>query len=434
MITMKTFKPKDFISEEQLSRVKSFAEGKETPFLVMDLDIVGKKYDELKNILPMVKVYYAVKANPMDEVLQLLADKGSNFDIATRFELDQLLKLGVSPSRLSFGNTIKKEEDIKYAYGKGIRLFVTDSHNDLMKIARSAPGSKVFFRLMVSDISSEWPLSRKFGTDKGTVLELIQEAKKSGLLPYGLSFHVGSQKTTSTVWSDAIYKSHQIFQEAEKFGVKLKMLNLGGGLPANYYSPHIKGDSYEMTLKPYSTKEYANSIKNALYDVFGKNLPEIIIEPGRSMVGDAGIIVSEIVLISKKRDIRRKMNNDFKDTHGRKRITLGPMKMDVREQKWVYFDVGKFGGLAETLDESINYPIHVERDGAPERVILAGPTCDSADILYEKHPYYLPKDIKEGDKVYILSTGAYTQSYSAICFNGIPPLKAYVLPKPQSNK
>jgi len=428
---MKTFKPKDFISQEQLDRVKSFAEGKETPFLVMDLDIVSRKYDELKSILPMVKVYYAVKANPMDEVLLLLAEKGSNFDIATRFELDQLLKLGVPPSRLSFGNTIKKEKDIKYAYEQGIRLFVTDSQNDLRKIMRSAPGSKVFFRLSVSDISSEWPLSRKFGTDSKTVLELIHEAKESGLVPYGLSFHVGSQKTTSTVWSDAIYKSHQIFIEAEKLGVKLKMLNLGGGLPANYYSPHIKEDGYEMTLKPYSTKEYAESIKNALYDVFGKKLPEILIEPGRSMTGDAGIIVSEIILISKKRDVRRKMNDNLQDTHGRKRITLSPMKLDVKEQKWVYFDVGKFGGLAETLDESINYPIYVEREGAPELAILAGPTCDSADILYEKHPYYLPADIQEGDMVYILSTGAYTQSYSAICFNGIPPLKAYVLPRKQ---
>ncbi len=251
-------------------------------------------------------------------------------------------------------------------------------------------------------------------------------------MPYGLSFHVGSQKTTSTVWSDAIYKSHQVFQEAEKFGVKLKMLNLGGGLPANYFSPQINGDSFDMILKPYDTKEYENSIKTALYDVFGKNLPEILIEPGRSMTGDAGVIVSEIVLVSKKRDMRRRINDDF-DAHGMRRITLSPMKMDIKEQKWVYLDVGKFGGLAETLDESINYPIYVERDGEPERVILAGPTCDSADILYEKHPYYLPKDIKEGDKAYILSTGAYTQSYSAICFNGIPPLKAYVLPK-KTNK
>ncbi len=152
---MKRYKPEDFISKERLARIKAFSIGKETPFLVVDLDVVSRKYDELTSMLPMVKVYYAVKANPMDEVLRLLAKKGSNFDIATRFELDQLLGLGVSPSRLSFGNTIKKEKDIKYAYTNGIRLFVTDSHNDLKKIARSAPGSRVFFRLTVSDISSE---------------------------------------------------------------------------------------------------------------------------------------------------------------------------------------------------------------------------------------------------------------------------------------
>jgi ornithine decarboxylase len=426
---MQSFKPEQLMSKEQFSRIREFSKDKETPFLLMDLDVVGKKYDELRRMLPQAKIYYAVKANPMDEVVTLLASRGSNFDIATRQELDQLLRLGISTDRMSFGNTIKKEKDVKYAYEQGIRLFATDSHNDLHKIARSAPGSKVFFRLKVVDISSEWTLSRKFGTDKETIMKLIRETKNLGLVPYGLSFHVGSQKTMANAWSDAIYKSHQIFQEAEKEGIKLKMLNLGGGLPADYYHPIPYNDDYKMVLKHYNVENYLNSIKSSLSQIFGKDMPEILMEPGRSIAGDAGVIVSEIILISRKKELKRKESLSI-DFDGRRRITPNSPNFGMKEQKWIYFDVGKFGGLAETLDESINYPIYVDgRYGKPERAVLAGPTCDSADILYEKHPYYLPNDVKEGDTVYIFSTGAYTQSYSSIGFNGIPPLKAYVLPR-----
>jgi len=425
--TMPAFKPEQLMNCERFNRIKEFAKGKATPFLLIDLDVVSCKYDELKRLLPAAKVYYAVKANPMDEVIALLASKGSYFDIATRYELDQLLKLGISPERMSYGNTIKKSEDIRYAYELGIRLFATDSINDLHKIARNAPGSNVFFRLRAIDISSEWPLSRKFGTDKDTVVQLIKEAHKIGLCPYGVSFHVGSQKTMANAWSDAIYKSHQIFKEAEKDGIRLKMINLGGGFPANYYRVENDGDGYRMSLKPYDISLYADSIKSTLSDMFGKDMPEIFIEPGRSITGDSGVIVSEIVLVSAKKEMRRKYQ-DENESFGRKLISPDDPGFEFEENKWVYLDVGKFGGLIETLDESINYPIYVEREGKPERVILAGPTCDSVDILYDKHPYYLPSDIEEGDLAYIFSTGAYTQSYSSVCFNGIPPLKAYVLP------
>ncbi len=432
---MKAFKPEQIMDRALFKRIKEFAKDKKTPLLIVDLDIVGRKYDEIRKLLPMAKVYYAVKANPMDGVVRLLADRGSNFDVATRFELDQLLRLGIPADRMSFGNTIKKARDIRYAFEQGIRLYATDSQSDLCKIARNAPGAKVFFRLKVVDISSEWSLSRKFGTDRDTVIRLIRQAKKLGVIPYGLSFHVGSQKTMANAWSDAIYKSYQIFKEAKTFGVKLKMLNLGGGLPANYYHPELDDDEndFKMILKPYHVAHYIESIKSSLSEIFGKDIPEIFMEPGRSLTGDAGVIVSEIVLISKKRERKRK-ESIYMDIDGRRRILPNSPSFGFEEQKWVYFDIGKFGGLIETLDESINYPIYVERSGRPERVVLAGPTCDSVDILYEKHPYYLPHTIREGDRAYIFSTGAYTQSYCSINFNGIPPLAAYILPRLKKNR
>jgi ornithine decarboxylase len=134
---------------------------------------------------------------------------------------------------------------------------------------------------------------------------------------------------------------------------------------------------------------------------FGNDLPEIIVEPGRSIVGDAGVIQSEVVLISQK---------SFDD-----------------DKRWVYLDVGKFNGLAETMDESIKYRIQAPRGGATGPVVLAGPTCDSADILYEKAEYRLPLDLAVGDKIEILSTGAYTSSYASVCFNGFAPIKTYCI-------
>jgi ornithine decarboxylase len=223
------------------------------------------------------------------------------------------------------------------------------------------------------------------------VRQLIKTAIRFGLVPYGLSFHPGSQQRDVGQWSSCLATSSMIFTWAkEDLKVELKMLNMGGGFPANYLEP-------TDTLA-----QYAEDIKRFMDNSFKNDWPEeIIIEPGRSMAGDAGVIVSEIINIAKK---------------------------SVHERyPWVFLDVGKFGGLIETLDEAIKYPIYFEREGNAVDVILAGPTCDSMDILYEKTQYMMPETARIGDRVYILTTGAYTQSYSSVYFNGFPPLKSYIL-------
>jgi ornithine decarboxylase len=375
--------------------MKSFAQDKETPCLIIDLNIIKSKYEELRTHLPFAKIFYAVKANPNDEVVALLRDLGSNFDVATRFELDQLLRLGVSPDRMSFGNTIKKEKDIAYFFDKGVRLFVTDSPSDLDKISRAAPGSKVFFRLLTEGLGADWPLSKKFGSHPDLARQLIKLSVRLGVIPYGISFHPGSQQRDVGSWSSALTSVSQLFRWArEEAHVELKMINMGGGFPANYLEPTD------------SIAQYADDINRFLETSFrGIGMPEeIIIEPGRSMTGDSGIIVSEIVNIAKK------------SMHDR--------------YPWVFLDIGKFGGLIETLDEAIKYPIYFPGTGKPQEVIIAGPTCDSMDILYEKWTYNMPsgpQGSKIGDRVYILTTGAYTQSYSSIYFNGFPPLEAHIL-------
>jgi ornithine decarboxylase len=383
------FPLEDYMSRERFERIKDFAKDKETPCLILDLDIVRQKYEELRKNIPFGKVYYAVKANPHDEVVSLLRDLGSNFDVATRYELDQLLRLGVSPDRMSFGNTIKKEKDIAYFYEKGVRLYATDSFEDVDKLARAAPKSKVFFRILTEGLGADWPLSRKFGSHPEMTRNLILHARDLGLEPYGISFHVGSQQRDIGQWSTALSNVGSIFAWAEDHGIKLSMVNMGGGFPANYTDP----------TNP--IEHYAGDITSFLKMNFGEELPEIIIEPGRSMTGDCGVIVTEIVNVAKK------------STH------------DLYH--WVFFDIGKFGGLIETLDEAIKYPIYFEKHGPTLDIIIAGPTCDSMDILYEKHSYDMPAGTKIGERAFILTTGAYTQSYSSIYFNGFPPLTAYIL-------
>jgi ornithine decarboxylase len=369
-----------FLAERQL----------ETPCLVVDLDVVAEAYHMLRTYLPIAKVFYAVKANPAGEIVDLLRGLGSSFDVASRGEVDLCLERGVGADRISFGNTIKKERDVAYAFENGIRLFAFDSAQELEKLARAAPGARVFCRILVESEGAEWPLSRKFGCAPEMAVELLRQAKAAGLDPYGVSFHVGSQQTDLGQWDSAVGRAASMFSLLAASDINLRMVNIGGGFPAHY-----RGDVPGV-------ERYCQAVMAAITRHFGNDLPEIIVEPGRSIVGDAGVIQSEVVLVAQKA---------FGD-----------------EKRWVYLDVGKFNGLAETMDESIKYRIRTPADGGPSgRAILAGPTCDSADILYEKTEYRLPMALKAGDKVQILSTGAYTSSYASVGFNGFSPLKTYCI-------
>jgi len=381
----------DYYDQATFNRIKAFADTKQTPFVVVDLATIDRQYDELVDQFPYSKVYYAVKANPAPEILDLLAKKGSNFDIASIYELEKVLSLGVNPSRISYGNTIKKSKDIRAFYDKGVRMYATDSEADLRNIAKAAPGSKIYVRILTeSSLSADWPLSRKFGCQIDMAMDLLVLARNLGLVPYGVSFHVGSQQREIGAWDDALGKVKVIFERLrEEDGIELKMINMGGGLPANYIT------------RTNDLATYAKEITRFLEEDFGDNFPEIIIEPGRSLISNAGVLVSEVVLISRK-----------------SRTAL---------YRWVFTDVGKFSGLIETLDEAIKFPIVTEKDGETEEVVIAGPTCDSADIMYENYKYSLPLNLAIGDRLYWLTTGAYTTSYSAIEFNGFPPLKAYYI-------
>src|SRR5690606_19143462 len=325
-----TIQLEEYFDRDTFSRIRACADQQETPFLVVDLNTISRAYDDLVEGFPYANVYYAVKANPANEVLSLLKNKGSNFDIASIYELEKVLALGVRPEQISYGNTIKKSKDIRAFYEKGVRLFATDSEADLRNIAKAAPGSKVYVRILTEgSTTADWPLSRKFGCQSDMAMDLLVLARELGLVPYGVSFHVGSQQRDIGAWDGASAKGKVIFERLkEEDGIVLKMLNMGGGFPANYVT------------KTNAVQTDAEEITSFLQEDFGDDLPEIILEPGRSLIANAGVLVSEVVLVSRK-------------SH-------------TALERWIFTDVGKFSGLVETMDEAIKFPIWTEKRGELE--------------------------------------------------------------------
>ncbi len=359
-----------------------------TPCLVLDVDRVEENFRSIQTALPLARIYYAVKANPAVPILERLVKLGSAFDAASFEEVAMCLAAGAVPGAISFGNTIKKIAAIQHAFAAGIRMFAFDSLEELEKLAQHAPGSRVYCRLLVENKGADWPLSRKFGTTVENARDLMIRARTMGLDPYGLSFHVGSQQMNTAAYEVAVGQVAMLFTSLAEAGVNLRMVNLGGGFPVRYRDEVPTID------------RFATAIMHAMTEHFGNYLPEMLIEPGRSIVGDAGLVRAEVVLVS------RRVEND--------------------PTRWVYLDIGRFGGLAETEGESIKYRIATPYEGmATGPVCIAGPTCDGADILYERANYRLPMALACGDRVELLSTGAYTTTYASQKFNGFAPLEEH---------
>ena len=373
------------------SRLDGFVAARQfdRPTLVMDLDRVSTQYRALKAGLGRADIHYAVKANPARQIIAHLVDLGSHFDAASKAEIALCLQEGADPSEVSFGNTIKRASDIAWAWNEGITLFAADAVEELEKIADNAPGASVYIRLIVEVSPADWPLSRKFGCDRDTALHLLDVAKGLGLNPVGFSFHVGSQTRRAEMWAPTLDALSLIWHAALDAGHPLSLLNIGGGFPAFY------GEEIEAPTA------YAAQVI-ALVEARFPNVATLMAEPGRGMVAEAGVIVAEVMLVARKSD---------RDMH-----------------RWVYLDIGRFSGLAETEGEAIRYQFQTARDADPlGPCVLAGPSCDSADVLYEKRPVMMPMTLKSGDRVLIRNTGAYTSTYSSVCFNGFPPLDVVVI-------
>ncbi|MFF1919271.1 type III PLP-dependent enzyme [Streptomyces sp. NPDC058221] len=363
--------------------------------LVYDLDGVRARYAELCREIPGVTVRFALKAAPDDEILRALVAVGAGVDAAGPQELRQALRAGVPVEATHYGNTVKSDKDIAEAYALGVRLFVTDSREDLAALARHAPGARVFCRLAVESGSALWGLKHKFGCSPDEGAQLMEEARSLGLVPSGLSVHVGSQQMDADAWRHAFERLSAVLETLAGRGVVLDHVNLGGGLPARGYL-----DADGVPLDPPLDKIFATLREGIehLRSVHGPHL-RIVVEPGRWMVADHGTIHARVVRLTQRR------------------------MPDGTRQRWLFLSCGKFNGLYEM--DAIQYRLRFPTRPAGPRVpaVVAGPTCDSDDsYAHDRGHVEVPEDLRSGDPVEVLSCGAYALSYTTRGFNGFSPL------------
>ena len=371
------------------SRIRRFLAEQDppTPCLVVDTDVVAARAAEFRAAFPGALIRYAVKANPAPPVLDALVAAGIGFDVAGPTELALCLERGADPADLAYGNPIKKPRDIVYAHDRGVREFTSDAVDDVDNLARHAPGAAVSIRVVLDAPDSVTPFGRKFGCEPAEALDLVLRAAARGLRP-GIAFHVGSQQPDVGAWEIGITTAAKRFAEAAAQDVPMTRLNLGGGFAT----------AHRTAVPPLPT--YAATIERALETHFPGGPPELLLEPGRVLVADAGLLRTEVVLVAHR-----------------------------GERRWVYLDIGRYNGLAEAENEAIAYRFEPvgEHAGPAGPAVLAGPTCDGDDVLYQRTPYELPLSLRAGDRLDLPGTGAYTASYASVGFNGIEPLRTHCL-------
>lgn len=340
-----------------------------TPLLVLDPTVVRDRFRTLADAFPGARMQYAVKANPHPDVLATLAALGCGFDVASPAEVELAIAAGAPVDGLSYGNPVRTAGQAAAAFARGVREFVTDSAEDLAMLADTAPGARVLVRLDVDDAGSATPFRGKFGCAPGTAATLLRDAATLGLVPAGIAFHAGSQQLDPAAWARGVSAAVRTWPDTP-------LINLGGGLPV----------AYDRPVPPPTA--YAAAVRAAL----GSHRATLAVEPGRFLVAEAGQLHAEVVRVSRRDDGRR----------------------------WVYLDVGRYGGLAETEGEAVRYRITGPRPGPTGTAVLAGPTCDGDDVLYRE--IALPLDLRAGDVVTVHAAGAYTASYASVGFNGFGPL------------
>ena len=351
----------------------ALAQGYDRPFLLVDTQIIRNKVRRFKAAMPRVHPHYAVKANPDPRVLKALIEEGAGFEIASIAELDLLLGLGVNPAEIYYSNPMKSRAYIEYASSKGIEWYVVDSVDELRKIVSVKPDAKLYVRIDAPNVGSDWPLSGKFGAQPSDAEAIVAEAAAIKADLAGVTFHVGSQCRNADNWRIGIDRAKKLFRRMRLAGLNPRLLNIGGGYPVRH-------------TKPIPSIETIGAVVNHAI----RDLPQkirVMAEPGRYLVSDAGYFVCRVVGTATRAG-----------------------------KRWMYWDAGMFGGVIETI-EGLRYNVETDRRGAPVPWSVAGPTCDSVDILMRDEMF--PEDMQEGDFVYIANAGAYTTAYASN-FNGFP--------------
>ena len=358
----------------------------ETPFFLFSKKRIIDKFQEFKKYFPGPAIHYALKANAEPEVLRTLSKAGCGFEVASAYELNMLKEIKVPPERMIYGTTVKPSSHIKEFFDYGVDRFAFDSLPELEKIAAMAPKSRVYVRVIVNDTGSVFRFSEKFGTDKENVVPLLQRAKKLGLHPYGISFHVGSQASNPMAWANALESLRESLDRLKKVRISIDVIDIGGGYPCLYASTENELSIEEVaknTLEQYQKLPYQ---------------PKLILEPGRGIVATAAILVTSVI--------------------GR---------VERKGSTWLFLDAGVYSALFETMayQGSTRYKVTSMRpsdDSGKIIFALAGPTGDSPDVITREA--LLPQDLEVGDKLVLHDVGAYSIVVSSR-FNGFPKPDAY---------
>ncbi|MBE0428066.1 MAG: type III PLP-dependent enzyme [Nitrospirae bacterium] len=366
----------NIVPESTLFKTLKYLDKKkiETPFLLIDKEKVKEKSLMIGSHIMNSKVFYAVKANPDIEILRFLDKLKLGFEISSEGELEVLSKLRIKPERIISSNPVKSLKFLKMAASYGVKFFSYDSPEEVDKLVKIIPRCNVYVRLSVPNEGSEWPLSKKFGVELEDALSLLFYAKDKGLNPSGITFHVGSQCTNIYNWNIALDKARALWDLAEKKKIRLKLLNIGGGYPIRYTKNVITVETIEK------------NVNSLIYDRFPKDI-EVHIEPGRAVVGDAGVLVTSLIGKAKRGD-----------------------------EDWLYIDVGVFNGLMESVGGiKYSYIVECNKQSKHKKLwTIAGPSCDSFDVI-DRNVTLPEPDVN--NLILILSSGAYTVSYASE-FNG----------------
>ena len=355
------------------SGLRELAERHGTPLLVLDCAELAQRYGALATALPGVDLYYAVKALPEPAVIRTLAGLGAGFDVASAGEIDTLRTSAVEPRRTIHTHPIKKPADIKAALRFGCTTFVVDNPVELEKFVPFRHRVGLILRVSFRNPDAVCDLSRKFGCSLDEAPLLLARARQLGIAVKGVSFHVGSQSRTATTHVAAVHACARLIEREKALGSPLSVLDIGGGFPIDYTGGDVAIDAWCAPLAA------------ALAE-----LPEglsVIAEPGRYLVGPAVTGIFSVV--------------------GKAVRENGP---------WYYLDDGVYGAFSGQMFDHSRYPLQALADGPTGPATLAGPTCDSIDVIAERID--LPA-LAVGDLIVGKMMGAYTAA-SASDFNSLP--------------
>lgn len=360
-----------------------------TPYFFTSKEILRHNYGMFRHLFDKPEVCYALKANSDPKILTYLNEIGCGFEAASYYEINQLLELGVKPSNIIYGTSVKPAEHIEKAFNDGIERFAADSREEIDKLVKFAPGCKVFVRTIVDDQGSVFTMSERFGAPVDIVVDLMLYAHKKGLKMYGLSFYVGSQATVAERWANGMRTIQPAIEELYKKGIELEMINVGGGFPVIYdnhsSAPHLA--------------EIVQKLHNVMHEL--PYIPKILMEPGRGIVASSTVLVASVISRSTR--------------NGR---------------TWLCLDAGIYNALYEAMifQGTMKYIVKpfVEQKNEKNKVMLctiAGPTGDSLDII--TRDAVLPVSIDVGDKLIFENAGAYSISMASP-FNGFPTPELYI--------